>query len=405
MVVAEDLFRSALHLSAPWIISSLRFGEGERKLEIWIDFVKGAKFPCPECNSLDCSIHDTTTRTWRHLDFFEHQTFIHARIPRVQCPNCGIKQVNVPWARERSGFTLLMEALIVFFATTMQISQISEKLHIPDKKIWRVVAHYVEDALKRADYSKVRSIGLDETSRRKGHEYISVFADLVSGSIIHICSGKDSSVLKSFSDALKSHNGDPTQISTICSDMSPAFIRGIVEEFPQCSIVFDKFHMMKLVNDAVDEVRRIEQQINRVLKNTRYIWLKNPSSLTQKQINQLGSLKDMNLKTARAYNLKLSLQIFWNLEDLQSAQIYFNKWYFWATHSRLPAFIKVAKTFKDHWNGVISYFEDRFSNGLLEGLNSMIQALKANARGYRNDENFMTMIYLRHGNLKFNLPT
>ena len=109
MVVAEELFRCALHLSAPWEISSLRFGEGERKLDIWIDFKKGSKFPCPECNSLDCDIHDTTTRTWRHLDFFEHQTFIHARIPIVHCPNCGVKQVKVPWARERSGFTLLMD--------------------------------------------------------------------------------------------------------------------------------------------------------------------------------------------------------------------------------------------------------------------------------------------------------
>ena len=186
--------------------------------------------------------------------------------------------------------------------------------------------------------------------------------------------------------------------------MSPAFIRGISEEFSFLNYLY-KFHVMKLVNDAVDEVRRNEQQRNRVLKNTRYIWLKNPSSLTQKQIILLGGLKDMNLKTARAYNIKLSLQTFWNMEDLQSALFYFKKWYFWATHSQLPAMVKVAKTLKEHWNGIINFFENRFSNGLLEGLNSMIQALKANARGYRNDENFMNMIFLRHGNLQFNLPT
>ena len=162
---------------------------------------------------MDCDVHDTTTRTWRHLDFFEHQTLIHGRIPRVSCPDCGVKQVNIPWARERSGFTLLMEALIVFFATTMQISQISKKLKIPDKKIWRIVAYHVQEDLKQADYSRVNSVGLDETSRKIGHQYFTVFADLVSGSIIHICSGKDSSVLKSFSDSLKAHNGDPSKIS------------------------------------------------------------------------------------------------------------------------------------------------------------------------------------------------
>lgn len=405
MVIAEDLFRAALHLTAPWYISSINFAEGERKLDIWVDFPKGSRFPCPECNNLDCEVHDTTTRTWRHLDFFEHQTFLHGRIPRIICPNCGVRQAKVPWARERSGFTLLMEALMVFFAQTMQISQISEKLHIKDKRIWRVVAHYVEDALKKADFSNISSVGVDETSRRKGHEYITVFADIHTGRIIFICKGKDATTLASFSDALKEHNGIPEQIKDICCDMSPAFIKGIGEQFPLASIIFDKFHIIKLVNEAVDEVRRVEQQLNRVLKNTRYIWLKNPSSLTKKQLTELGGLKDMNLKTVRAYNIKLSLQEFWKFEDREAAEAYFKKWYYWATHSKLPAIVKAAKNLKKHWDGIISYFDNRFSNGLLEGLNSMIQSLKANARGYRNDENFMTMIYLRQGQLKLDLPT
>ena len=202
--------------------------------------------------------------------------------PPDRMSRVGIKTCKCSLGERTKWFSLLMESRIVFFATTMQISQISEKLNIPDKKIWRIVAYHVQGALKRADYSNVKCIGLDETSRKRGHQYITVFVDLVSGSIIHICSGKDSSVLKSFSDSLKTHNADPNQISTFCSDMSPPFIRGIFEEFPHSSIVFDKFHVMKLVNEAVDEVRRMEQQRNRVLKNTRYIWLKNPSSLTQK---------------------------------------------------------------------------------------------------------------------------
>ena len=405
MIIAEELFRAALHLTAPWKISSIKFDEGERKLDIWVDFPKGSRFSCPECNHLDCEVHDTTTRSWRHLDFFEHQTFLHGRVPRINCPNCGVRQVKVPWARERSGFTLLMDALIVFFAQTMQISQISEKLDIKDKRIWRVISHYVAQALSESDFSKITSVGLDETSRRKGHQYITVFADIDTGRIIHICKGKDASALSSFSEALEKHNSNAEKIEDFCCDMSPAFIKGIKEQFPLASIIFDKFHVLKMVNEAVDEVRRIEQMFNRVLKNTRYIWLKNPSSLTKTQLKDLGGLKDMNLQTVRAYNLKLSLQMFWKMEDCESAEAYFKKWYFWATHCKLPAMIKIAKTLKNHWSGIISYFKDRYSNGLLEGLNSMIQALKANARGYRNDENFMTMIYLRHGQLKLNLPT
>jgi transposase len=405
MVIAEDLFKAALHLSSPWTISEIKFGEGERKLEIWIDFHQGSKFPCPECNGLDCDIHDTTAKTWRHLDFFEHKTFIHARVPRIKCEKCGIHQVNVPWARERSGFTLLMEALMVFFAQTMQISQISEKFNIRDKRIWRVIDYHVKEAIKKADYSEIKSIGVDETSRRKGHEYITVFADINTGRIIHICEGKDASTIESFSKSLRCHNGAPDQIESICCDMSPAFIKGITKIFPSSTIIFDKFHVVKMLNEAVDIVRRNEQILNRVLKSTRYIWLKNPSSLTKKQMKELGGLKDMNLKTVRAYNLKLSLLLFWSMEDEGSAETYFKKWYFWATHSKLQPIINMAKTVKKHWKGIISYFKDRYSNGLLEGLNSMIQSLKVCARGYRNDENFMTMIYLRHGQLKFDLPT
>ena len=203
----------------------------------------------------------------------------------------------------------------------MQISQISEKLPIKDKRIWRVVTHYIEDELKKADFSNITSVGVDETSRWKGHEYITVFADIHSGRVIYICKGKDSSTLSSFSDALKDHKGTPEQIKDICCDMSPAFIKGIEEEFPLSSIIFDKFRIIKLVNEVVDEVRRLEQVLNRILKNTRYLWLKNSSSLTKKQLKVLGGLKEMNLKTVRSYSIKLSLQEFWKwkIDNLQRA--------------------------------------------------------------------------------------
>ncbi len=144
---------------------------------------------------------------------------------------------------------------------------------------------------------------------------------------------------------------------------------------------------------------------NQCLKNTRYLWLKNPDNLTEKQKITLGSLKDMNLKTVRAYNLKLSLQIFWSIEERGVAEQYLKRWYFWATHSRLQPMIDAAKTIKRHWNGILNYFDSRITNGILEGINSVVQLLKRSARGYRNIQNFMTMIYLRLGHLDFQLPT
>jgi len=253
---------------------SIKFEERKRKLDIWVDFPKSSRFSCPECNHLDCEVHDTTTRSWPHLDFFEHQTFLHGRVPRLNCPNCGVRQVKIPWVRERNGFTLLMDALIVFFAQTMQISQISEKLDIKNKSVWRVISHYVAQALSEADFSKITSVGLDETSRSKGHLYITVFADIDTGRIIHICKGKDASVLSSFSDTLEKHNSIAEKIEDFCCDMSLGFIKGIKKQFLLATIIFDTFRVLKTVNEAVDEVRRIEQMLNRVLKKTRYIWQK-----------------------------------------------------------------------------------------------------------------------------------
>jgi len=286
----------------------------------------------------------------------------------------------------------------------MQISQIAKKISETDKKIWRVIEYQVNDALKNNDYSSITCFGVDETSRKKGHEYITVFAALDSGKVLFVCKGKDANTLKLFSDHLKQNNGDPGKITFACCDMSAAFIKGIQNEFSASSIFFDKFHVMKMVNEAVDETRREEQKKNRILLKSRYLWLTNPQKLKAEQLDRLTQLKQMNLKTVRAYDLKISLQTFWSSGDVEIAKAYFKQWYFRATHSRLPAIIKVAKSLKDHWEDIISYFTYQETNGLLEGLNSTIQSLKANARGYRNDDNFILMIYLRCGQLKFNLP-
>jgi transposase len=187
--------------------------------------------------------------------------------------------------------------------------------------------------------------------------------------------------------------------------MSPAFISGIENTFPNASITFDKFHVMKIMNDAIDRVRREEQSHNAKLKSTRYVWLKNPENLTIKQNEAFRSLKDLRLKTLRAYNIKLALRDFWNYENPLSAEDYLKRWYFWATHSRLNPVIDCAKTIKQHWNGINNYIKTKINNGILEGTNSLIQAAKDSARGFRSTKNFIITIYLRTGKLEFNLPT
>lgn len=404
-LLPEELFQMALNVRDPWFIEKIDFSPGGKRLDIWIDFIPGSRFDCPDCHIPDCPPYDTSEKIWRHLNFFQFKTYLHCRVPRVECKKCGIKQVDVPWAREQSGFTLWMDALIVLLARKMTISAIAEHIDEQDTRIWRVIKHYVEEARSRQDLSSVISIGIDETACTRGHQYISLVVNLDDSKVIHISKGKDASVVSSFKKGFSEHKGKPENVHRFCCDMSPAFIKGIEENFPAASITFDKFHVMKIMNEAVDEVRREEQSVNQLLRKTRYIWLKNPENLTEKQLNELGSLKDMNLKTSRAYDLKMSLAGFWNHYNPEVAASYLKRWYFWATHSRLTPVINAAKTMKRHWDGILNYIESRISNGVLEGINSIVQSLKASARGYRNTSNFMTMIFLRCGDLHFTLPT
>jgi len=401
----EELFRMALGLQTPWYIKAIGFNVDEKQLDLHIDFESGSKFPCAICGKPDCHVHDTIERTWRHLNFFQFKTYLHCRVPRTKCDKCGVKQVKVPWARKSSGFTLLMDSLIVLMAQSMTVTAISNLIDEHDTRIWRVLEHYVKEARSNEDFSKVHSVGVDETSRAKGHNYVSVFVDLDNSKVIHVCEGKGSEAINSFKLDYEAHDGLAENVTSFCCDMSPAFISGIESNFENAAITFDRFHVMKLMNEAVDQVRREEQAHNASLKRTRYIWLKNPENLTEKQRKELGSLKDMRLKTSKAYDIKLSLRDFWDLKDPVLAQSYLKKWYFWATHSRLSPVIYTAKTIKSHWTGILNYVNTRIDNGILEGINSLIQAAKNSSRGFRSTKNFIITIYLKLGKLNFNLPT
>jgi len=182
--------------------------------------------------------------------------------------------IDVPWARRSTGFTLLMDALILLLAQNMPVSAVAEIIGEHDTRIWRVLSYYIPESRSKEDYSQVKIVGVDETSCAKFHKYVSLFVDLDNNKVLYVCEGKDASTIRSFKDDLEDHNGASKNIGMFCSDMSPAFISGITEQFPGSSLTFDKFHVMKMVNEAVDQVRREEQHHNAQLKNTRYMWLK-----------------------------------------------------------------------------------------------------------------------------------
>ena len=234
---------------------------------------------------------------------------------------------------------------------------------------------------------------------------MSLFADLDRHQVIFATEGKDAGSIEAFKSDLILHGGDPEAIEEFCCDMSPAYIRGITEDFPHAELTFDKYHILKIINEAVDEVRRQEQRERTELSGTRYAWLTNPENQTRAQAARIRELlvSQRNLKTARAYHIRLNFQEFWEQTSGQ-AEAFLKGWYFWATHSRLKPIIEAAATIKRHWHGVLRWFKSRIDNGILEGINSLVQAAKARARGYRTVRNLILMIYLIAGKLEFDLP-
>lgn len=401
-----ELLQLALGLALPWLVASSRFDAANRRLDITLDFARGARFACPDCGAGGCPAYDSEAVSWRHLNFFQHEAHLHARVPRVDCRRCGVKRVAVPWARPGSGFTLLFEALVMALVCAMPVKAVARLVGEHDTRLWRVIHHYVEVARAAADFRTVRRVGIDETAARRGHDYVSLFVDLDRHRVLFTTPGRQATTLADFARDLEGHGGEAQAISDVCIDMSPAFIKGVAEYLPNAAVTFDKFHLVKMLNDAVDQVRRTEQRHAPDLKTTRYLWLHNPNTLSAEQKSRLDALNPSHshLKTARAYRIRLAFQDLYQW-PARYAETYLKRWYFWATHCRLPPIIAVAKTIKRHWAGVLRWFTARIDNGILEGINSLVQAAKAKARGYRTARNLCAIIYLIAGKLELKLPT
>jgi len=403
----ESLFSMALGITFPWEVEGIEFSKEAKRLDIKIGFQRGATFACPVCGA-PAPAYDTSEKTWRHLNFFQYEAYLTARVPRVKCPNsdCGVKQVQVPWARAGSGFTLLFEALVMALVREMPVKAAAALLGEHDTRIWRVLDHYVQAARANADHSGVCRVGIDETSARRGQDYITLFFDLDQRRLLFGTEGKDHETVKAFTEDLKAHNGTPESVTAACIDMSKAFIKGIREALPNAEITFDPFHLIQLMNDALGKVRAEEARLfPELLHGSRYAFLKNPENLTGKQDETLTKLSHYRLKTGKAYLIKLALQDVYFAPTRESAETQLKSWYNWAIRSQIEQVKKVARTVKGHWNGILAWFDSKLSNGYLEAVNGLIQAAKRRARGYRSTKNLINMAYLVAGKLDFRLPT
>jgi len=269
-----------------------------------------------------------------------------------------------------------------------------------DPRLWRVLHHYVDEARAGTSHAGVVKVGIDETSSKRGQDYVSLFVDLDGPRVTFATPGRDASTVERFAGDLTVHGGDPGAVAEVCTDMSQAFIKGVGEHLPNAEITFDRYHLAQLLSRAVDQVRREEAPLRPELRRTRYLWLKGQPKLSQRQLADLTWLRvrSRGLATARAYRWKLAFEAFYE-QPAEEAEGYLERWYRGAVRSRLEPIKAFAYTVDDHWDGVIRWHATRISNGVLEGINSLVQAAKRRARGYRSTRNLIAMIYLIAGKL------
>lgn len=392
---SEELFTKALQLEEPWYIEKVEFKNEE--LHMYVAFKKGFKFKNKENN--ETTAYDTINKVWRHLNFFQYKAYIHCDVPRIKNSN-GINIVEVPWSRPNSGFTMLFESFVIELSKIMSVKAISRIVKEYDTRIWRILGYYVSKARERVDYSEVTKIGIDETSV-SGHNYITIGVDLDKSRVISITEGKDSSTVDRIASDVEKHKCNKEQIKIATSDMSPAFTTGIKKNFKNAINVYDKFHVMKTINETLDKVRKREVNKNEILKNSKYLFLKNKSNLNEEQQNRLEELiNNEYLETSIVYKYKLQFQeIYNNLITKEEAKERIKIWIKEASNTKIKELKKLAKTIGMKIENILNYFEYRITNATLEGINSIIQLAKSRARGFKNIENFKTIIYLTSGQL------
>lgn len=243
---AKDLFTLALQLTPEWKVSACELDQVAPRLTLKLDFAPGSRFPVPGAShQLLCPVHDTTEKTWRHLGFFQYQTELVARVPRIRTPEGKVAQVEVPWARPGSGFTLMMEAWAMLLCEAMPVKEADELLGESDTRLWRLVAHCVEAAHAQRDWPQVRRLMIDETSAREGHQYVTSVVDVDTRELLFMAEGREGASVAAFVAELRAHGAEPEQISLVSMDMGPAFEKGVRAHRPKARLVFDHFHLMQ----------------------------------------------------------------------------------------------------------------------------------------------------------------
>jgi transposase len=416
-VGVEALFTSALGLQPPWVVQDVKLDTAKRRIDFQID-CQGTRLACPACGASAEPVHDRLARSWRHLDFFQFEAWLHCDVPRVACGACGkTTQVAVPWARPGSGFTAAFEALALTLCRDLPVRQAASLLRCADKQLWRRIEFYVQQARALEVFADVQIVGVDETSLRRGQDYITVVHDLDAKRLLFAAEGRTHQTVLDFAADLKAHGGDPAEIRHVCMDMSAAYAKGAALALPQAQISYDRFHVVAMAIEAMDQVRRAEMAQDapavraalgagdrKTLKQLMWGMRRNPTGWSRHQLNAMHWLQRSALKSARAWRLKMALREVYAQARSHNSQAQaatdLRAWLSWARRCRLEPFKKLATTLKERFDAVVSGMVDHRSNAFVEAMNGLLQQAKRAARGFRTSANFIAIAYLRMSKLK-----
>ena len=399
-----DLYHHLLGIESPWKVSRVELSAERGRIDVWVVHPARTRFSCPQCG-LELSVCDhAEEREWRHLDSCQFLTYLHAKPPRITCPEHGVVQASLPWAEPMSRFTTLFERLAVDVLKECDVTGAGRLLRTSWDETWHLMERAVARGQRVKELRTPVHVGVDEKSAGHGQDYITVVSDLERGTVEYIADERRTTSLNSYFDQFNAEQ--LTRIEAVAMDMWEPFATSVRNYLANADdkIVFDRFHLMGYLGKAVDAVRKQENRLlmnqgDKSLAGSKYLWLYSHENLPAKHIERFSVLRDTDLKTSRAWAIKENLRHFWEYKRRGWAMRHWKSWYFWATHSRLKPIIGAARTLKRHLAGLLSYFAHPITNAGAEGLNSRIQAIRVSARGYRNREHFKTAIYFHLGGL------
>lgn len=398
----KELFAAALGLSEPWFVEHLEFDASAKKLTIEIDFVAGARF-LSAAGEGPYPVHDTRTKRYRHLNFFQHECYLEVRVPRIKLPDSKVTLVEPPWAGQLSGFTLLFEAMVIMLCREMTFAAVSRLVGLSWHRVNAICARYVERAQLQTDWSEVTEIAIDETSRQRGQDYVTVVADASERKIIFVDEGHGSHTIEHFAAELGRHGSAPGRITSVSIDMSPAYIRGVAAHLPAAQITFDKYHVIANASKALDRTRIIEQRSDASLKGMRWTILKDRSRLSMAQRADLDALLGAleHKRTARAWQYREQLRAILNCKQPNVMRAALLQWCTNVNRSKVEPMKRVVAMVRSHIEGIVAMARSRQTNGFIEALNGLFQAAKRKARGYSRMSTIKTVLFLIAGKLDY----